>query len=44
MIIQPLEAQPTDNMTTMGKVDASDDDNKISYKFILLITYAWMDQ
>ena len=33
--------QPQKNMTTMGKVDTSfrfDDDDKISYRYILLIT------
>ena len=37
--------QSRKNMPTMGKVDTSDfyDDNKISYKYILSITWAWMD-
>ena len=36
--------QPRKNMKTMGQVDTSDDDNNMSYWYILSITFTQMGQ
>ena len=38
MMVQPPQTHNHGNMTTMGKVDTSDDSNKMCYKYILSLT------